>query len=164
MRHEWLLVCGRNKNLHCCIVLVCQLAVDTNVSTRWCHVCHHFNQKMDLVLAKTHLLFLNPFRSFLLFLWTLPPKASKPQAVHCIVRDVVGILHGSWAEDVHIRLGGFGTRRPLWGFVFTRSLLCRSRVVVLCGWFHRLGGLWRKYKSLTTFKFGYSIDKSGAAW
>lgn len=116
------------------------------------------NWKNSLRFGKNDdLLFLLPFRSlllFLLFIWMWPPKASELQTVHCIVRNVVDILHGCWAEDVHLCLGGFGTRGPLFGCFGTPSLLGGPWTVG--PWFPGFGRLWRKYKWLTPFRSGSS--------
>lgn len=100
---------------------------------------NHFGKNYNL------LLFLLPFCSLLLFLlliWIWPPKASELQTVHCIVGNVVDILHGCWAEEVHLCLAGFGTRGPLFGCFGTPSLLGGPRTVG--PWFPGFGGLWRK--------------------
>ena len=34
----------------------------------------------------------------------LPPKASELEAGPCVVGDVVQVLHGCWAQDVHLSL------------------------------------------------------------
>lgn len=100
------------------------------------------------------LLLLLPFCSLLLFLWMWPPKASELQTVHCIVGNVVDILHGCWAEDVHLCLAGFGTGGPLFGCFWTPSLLGRPWTVG--PWLPGFGGLSSKYMWFTPFRFGSS--------
>lgn len=77
---------------------------------------------------QNYLLFILPFWT-LLFLPLWPAKASELQTVHCIVRNVVDILHGCWAEDVHLCLAGFGTWGPLFGCFWTPGLLGRPWTV-----------------------------------
>ncbi len=116
---------------------------------------YYFNH--SLWFGKNYdLLFLLSFCSLLLFLliWVRPPEASELQTVHCIVRNVIDVLHGCWAEDVHLCLGGFGTRGPLFGCFWTPGLL--GGPWTLGPWFPGFGGLWRKYKWFTPFKFGSS--------
>lgn len=59
------------------------------------------------------LLLLSPL--FLSVLHLRPAEASECQTVHCIVGNVVEVLHGCWAEDVHFCWHGLGTRRPFLG-------------------------------------------------
>ena len=119
---------------------------------RHLHVTITYTKKVEFSLRfgrNDELLFLLPFSSlllFLLFVWMWPPKASELQTVHCIVGNVVDIFHGCRAEDVHLCLGGFGTRGPLFGCFRTPSLLGRPWTVG--PWFPRFGGLWRKIHHL----------------
>lgn len=104
------------------------------------HILTKGRGNLHLFGKNYNLLFLLPFCSllFLLFIWIWPPKASELQTIHCIVRNVVDILHGCWAEDVHLCLGGFGTRGPLFGCFWTPSLLGGPRTVG--PWFPGFGG------------------------
>lgn len=98
-------------------------------------------RQLKFSLAKFMIQFLS-FCPLLFLLWIWPPKSSELQAVCCIVSNVVDILHGCWAEDVHLGCGDFGTT---WGPLF-RCLWAHS----LLGWLGTVGswfpgGLWRKY-------------------
>jgi len=70
------------------------------------------------------------FLFFALFSFLLggprPAKSSELQAVHCIMGDVVDILHGCWTQNIHTCLCGFGTDRPLLGRALSFALCCRS--------------------------------------
>lgn len=77
------------------------------------------------VFIRNRLLLL-PFGSllFLLFVCIWPPKASKFQTIDCIMRNVVGILHGCGAEEVHLFIAAFGTRGSVFVCFWIPSLLC----------------------------------------
>lgn len=111
--------------------------VISNPSSR----CHHW-KAVKILFGKIYDSVFLLFCPLLFLLWIWPPKSSELQAVCCIVSNVVDILHGCWAEDVHLGCGDFGTT---WGPLF-RCLWAHS----LLGWLGTVGswfpgGLWRKY-------------------
>lgn len=62
----------------------------------------------------------------------LPSEPPERQTVHCIVGNVVEVLHGSWAENVHLCAGGFGMRGSVgWCFLLL-GLLRRLGTVGPC--------------------------------
>lgn len=70
----------------------------------------HFCDYLAILLASAFL--------SLLLRWTRPPKPPKCQAVSSIVGDVIQILHGNRAKDIHLWLWRFATQRALFGWRF----------------------------------------------
>lgn len=91
--------------------------VISNPSSR----CHHW-KAVKILFGKIYDSVFLSFCPLLFLLWIWPPKSSELQAVCCIVSNVVDILHGCWAEDVHLGCGDFGTT---WGPLF-RCLWAQS--------------------------------------
>lgn len=54
--------------------------------------------------------------------------------------DVVDVLHGSWTQNIHIGLCGFGTDRPLLGRTLSFALCCTLRSWLFGTW--RLQSVW----------------------